>query len=100
MPDNPNSYGNRRILQGCMPRSISRSHQLRFNMPQWLHFLARANITLNSLLHFLQAISAFDESKGGGGPLRSGRPRPASDISLPRGIWDLDWMVGENQEDG
>lgn len=66
------------------------------NMPQWLHFLARANITLNSLLHFLQAISAFDESGSGGGPLRSGRPRPTSDISLEKGFLDL----GLGCEDG
>lgn len=42
--------------------------------PQWLHFLERANRMLNSLLHFLQASSAFGVSIGGGGPLSSGRP--------------------------
>ena len=49
------------------------------DVPQWLHFLDRVKMTLNSLLHFLQAISAREELLGeGGGPLSRGRPRPSA----------------------
>ena len=50
--------------------------------PQWLHWWRLVKRTLNSLLHFLHAISACVESFcNGGGPLKSGMPtRPLSDM--------------------
>lgn len=53
------------------------------HLPQWLHLHLRAKSKLNSLLHFLHAISARETSLcNGGGPLSNGRPRRPSDMIL------------------
>jgi len=58
-----------------VPSTPERPLQQGRKIPQWLHFFARENIRLKSLLHFRQASSGLGSLRDGGGPLRSGSPR-------------------------